>query len=86
MLAKKLEAQSRAEVEKHKKELAEQFNERQRALEMEMKQFEEKKKKENEIFKQRLNKAVQEKERDVKSKVRGNLNTCPPSTDTKIER
>ena len=70
VLARKLEEQSKVEMDRFKKSLLDQYAHKQEALEKEKLQFEEKKRKENEIFKERLQKAMIEKEVDVKTKVR----------------
>ena len=85
ILAKKLEAQSRAEMDQFKKQLLDQYAIKQKALEEELRQFEEKKKKENEIFKDRLQKALVDKEKDVKTKVREEFETQLKAQASELE-
>jgi hypothetical protein len=70
VLAKKLEEKSRAEMESFKKQLLMGYEAKEKQLEQERLSFEDKKKKENEIFKQRLEKAILDKEKDVKLKIK----------------
>ncbi len=70
VLANKLEVEYKQKLELQRKTLQDQFAERQKDLEEAQMEFEEKKKRENEIFQERLDLAVATKQTQLKTKIR----------------
>ncbi len=70
VLAHKIEKQLKSQFEKEKSQLIEKMAEGQKQLDVERKIFEEKKQKENELFKAKLNKALEEKKVELKSSIK----------------
>lgn len=70
VLAGKMEEEYKVKMESFKKELLHQYTDKEVLFEKEKSLFEEKKKRENELFKQRLEKELSIKEKDVKHKIK----------------
>ncbi len=69
VLASKLETEYKNKLLEQRKSLESQFAERQKELDNQKRDFEEKKKKENELFKDRLDQAVNTKQKELREKI-----------------
>ena len=70
VLAGRMEEEYKSKMEVFRKDLLQQYIGKQSLLEQEKTAFEEKKKRENELFKERLEKELLHKEKDVKEKIK----------------
>ncbi|MDX1684322.1 MAG: DUF2130 domain-containing protein [Saprospiraceae bacterium] len=73
VINKELQARLQAELDKEKKQLQDLYSNKEAELEKAQKEFEEKKKRTNEIFQEKLNSALEKKEEELTKKVRDQM-------------
>ena len=83
-LAKEMQEQYAQKVKQETHRLNEKFAAQEAQLQEQIKSFEEKKKKENELFKQKLDKALEEKEVTIKEKLKEDFNTKIQSQEKEL--